>query len=99
MSDSPSTIEGYLDDLAEALLLPPIRTRRVLRETEDHLHDATSALLEEGHDTADAERIVIQHFGAPAKIATGFAPDSVAWVPWRCPASSVATSWRATRPV
>jgi hypothetical protein len=83
MSTNPSstTIDSYLDELAESLTLPPSRALRVLRECEDHLYDAAYALIEAGAEPSEAERAAVQRFGNAQDVARGFMPESIAWVP------------------
>ena len=50
-----SSIDEYLDLLADSLQTSPRRTRRILAETEDHLRSASRALIERGIDPEAAE--------------------------------------------
>jgi hypothetical protein len=77
----PRTIDAYLDALAERLVVPPQRLRRVLAETEDHLRAAMSELMNEGVEPAEAESRAIQRFGSVDVVAKGFAGGPVAWAP------------------
>ncbi|HEX5368275.1 MAG TPA: permease prefix domain 1-containing protein [Dehalococcoidia bacterium] len=76
----PRNIEAYLDALAERLVLPPQRLRRVLAETEDHLRSSITSLIEEGVERDEAARLAIQRFGAPDVVAKGFARGPIASV-------------------
>ena len=77
----PQDIETYLDALAERLMLPPQRLRRVLAETEDHLRTCMAALIKDGAEPAEAERQAIERFGTPEVVAKGFARGPIAWLP------------------
>lgn len=63
----PSPIADYLDDLARDLAFDPALSRRVRREIEDHLRQATMA--EAAESAIDAENRAIMKFGAPQEIA------------------------------
>jgi hypothetical protein len=61
------TIDEYLAELGR--LLPRRRRRRVLAETEEHLHDAARACRREGLDHRAAERLAVERFGTPESVA------------------------------
>jgi hypothetical protein len=73
MSDATS-IEQYLDQLADALVASPRRTRRILAETQDHLYSACQALIDGGMAPEDAEAEALRQFGPAATVARGFRP-------------------------
>lgn len=62
-------VERYLDELYDALRGPARHARRVLAETEAHLHDAVDARVAAGATPADAERSAIADFGPVADFA------------------------------
>lgn len=62
-------VERYLDELFDALRGPARHARRVLTETEAHLHDAIDARVAGGAAPADAERAAIADFGLVADFA------------------------------
>jgi hypothetical protein len=67
-----SSIDEYLDLLADSLQTSPRRTRRILAETEDHLRSASRALIERGIDPEAAEDEAIARFGTVEAMAHGF---------------------------
>jgi hypothetical protein len=69
-------IAAYLDELAEALRFDPPLARAVVREVDDHLHEAADA--EPVHDRAAAERRAIARFGNARELAVQFAAVSLA---------------------
>jgi hypothetical protein len=72
---NPIIFEHYLDQLAAELRLDPVRTRRILKEAEDHLHEAAEAALAAGASEADSRRIAIDRFGPPRVVARRFAAE------------------------
>jgi HAAS len=69
-----TTIEQYLDQLADELIASPRRTRRILAETQDHLYSARQSLIDGGMPPEEAEETALQQFGAPSVVARGFRP-------------------------
>lgn len=69
-NDQPcELVERYLDELYDTLRGPARHARRVLAETEAHLHDAIDARVAAGLAPADAERAAIADFGPVADFA------------------------------
>lgn len=62
-------VESYLDQLYDALRGPARHARRVLTETEAHLHDAIDARIADGATPDEAERSAIAAFGPVADFA------------------------------
>lgn len=75
MSDE---IEVYLDELAERLQAGGLRLRRLLAETEDHLHASAAALVDQGMDEDAAAAEAISRFGPAEVIAKRMRPTNVA---------------------
>lgn len=75
MSDE---IEAYLDELAERLQGGGSRLRRLLAETEDHLHASATALVAQGLDEDAAAAEAISRFGPAEVIAKRMRPTNVA---------------------
>jgi hypothetical protein len=73
------TIEQYLDELADRLVVSPRRARRILVETQDHLYATRERLISEGMTPEDAESTTLREFGSPALVARGFR-DAGAWL-------------------
>lgn len=69
MSTDSEPIESYLDELYEQLRSEPRTARRLLAETEAHLHDRAEALVAQGRDRHDAELEAVRAFGPAAAIA------------------------------
>jgi HAAS len=67
-----TSIEQYLDLLADELAASPRRARRILAETQDHLQSARQALIDEGMAADEAEATALRQFGTPAVVARGF---------------------------
>ncbi|HZU75656.1 MAG TPA: permease prefix domain 1-containing protein [Dehalococcoidia bacterium] len=74
-------IERYLDQLAHELRLGPERTRRVLREAEDHLRESVAAAEAAGATPDEAERQAIDRFGSPRTVARRFAAEQASVLP------------------
>jgi hypothetical protein len=70
------TIKGYMAELERELHRRRAPRARLLRETEDHLHDLCAELAADGlaHDQAEARAVA--HFGAAATIAARFAEET-----------------------
>jgi hypothetical protein len=81
--DEPGLIDHYLDDLLAALRVDPRSTRRILAETEDHLHESALAFMAAGSTPAEAERQAVARFGPPAQIAARFGQGSMPALPMR----------------
>jgi HAAS domain-containing protein len=62
-------IERYLDELQVRLSGSPRQIRRMLREVEEHLHDAMEAGLARGLDAGEAEQQAVAAFGPAAGVA------------------------------
>jgi hypothetical protein len=68
----PTSIDEYLDRLAESLRVSPRRTRRILAETEDHLRSSRQSLIDSGMDPGLAEARAVAQFGAVPALARSF---------------------------
>jgi hypothetical protein len=71
MNDN-TTIDAYLDALADHLNVSPRSARRILAETADHLHSARQELIDSGLEPAVAESEALSRFGPPEVVARGF---------------------------
>ena len=69
-----TTIEQYLDELADQLVASPRRARRILAETQDHLYTARQSLIDGGMTPEEAEQTALQQFGPPSVVARSFRP-------------------------
>ena len=78
---TPSEIERYLAELGRELPGKLRGKRRILREVEDHLHEAVSRLEAAGVRRPEAERRAVAAFGAPSVVAARFGP-AVRARPW-----------------
>ena len=67
------TIDGYLVELERELRLRRAPRARLLRETEDHLHDLCAELAADGLAREQAEARAVAQFGAAATVAARFA--------------------------
>jgi len=67
-----TSIELYLDQLADELIASPRRARRILAETQDHLYTARQSLINGGMTPEEAEAAALQQFGSPAVVARSF---------------------------
>lgn len=65
-------IDGYLDRLADLLVLRGRSVRRILCESEDHLRAAAADAEAAGADRAAAEDAAISRFGSPSTVARRF---------------------------
>ena len=74
---SPGPIASFLEAFAGRLAVAPARRRRILREVEDHLHDAAEVHVANGSSTADAEHLAIANFGPPVAAADLFGTDLI----------------------
>lgn len=70
---SGDSIDGYLDRLADMVVLRGRSVRRILCESEDHLRAAVADAESHGMGRAEAERAAIERFGSPARVAHRFA--------------------------
>jgi len=66
-------IDGYLDRLADLLVLRGRSVRRILCESEDHLREAAADAAAAGVDPVRAEQLAIERFGSPSTVARRFA--------------------------
>lgn len=64
-------IAAYLEELGRTLRFDPALARRVVREVEDHLHEAIAAHA--AGDRQEAERRAVARFGEPHVLAAQFA--------------------------
>jgi HAAS len=69
-----TTIEQYLDQLADELIASPRQARRILAETQDHLYSARQSLIDGGMAPGEAEKTALSQFGTPAVVARSFRP-------------------------
>jgi len=67
------TISDYMGDLERELRRRRAPRARLLRETEDHLHDLSAELAADGLGHEQAEARAVTQFGAAATIAARFA--------------------------
>jgi len=67
-----TTIDAYLDALADQLNVSPRSARRILAETADHLHSARQQFVDSGLEPEAAEREALSRFGAADVVARGF---------------------------
>jgi hypothetical protein len=67
------TINDYMVDLERELRRRRAPRARLLRETEDHLHELCAELTADGLSHEQAEACAVTQFGAAATIATRFA--------------------------
>ena len=78
-----STIEQYLDQLADRLLVSPRRARRIIAEVQDHLYTARQSLIDGGMAPEEAESTAMQQFGSPAVVARDFLRQTpLSWIPF-----------------
>lgn len=73
------TIDEYLAELRRHLKVGPLARRRILREIETHLVEATAQELTAGHPAEQAERRAIERVGSPVDLAAPF--PRARWVP------------------
>jgi hypothetical protein len=66
-------IDRFLLDLTWQLRSRGVVAARIVRETRDHLQDATAAGIARGLSPADAVRHALATFGPPADVARAFA--------------------------
>ncbi len=76
-----TSIQQYLDQLADLLLVSPRRARRILAEVEDHLSAARQELIDSGMSPEEAEATALRQFGSPAVVARDFRRQSaLSWL-------------------
>ena len=68
-------VERYLLEFNDALVAGAERRERILAEVEEHLRDATEALIATGLPAGEAELEAVRRFGAPAQAAERFGAD------------------------
>jgi hypothetical protein len=82
MTSAPEPIDAYLDQLLFELRGRSRDVRRILAETEDHLHEASEAAQADGLSEMEAQRTAVSRFGAPRKVARRFVSSGpVSWRP------------------
>lgn len=69
MSAEDGVVEGYLDDLLAALRGRPREVRRMLAETEEHLHAAIADDVAKGTPPDRAASTAVARFGGAAQVA------------------------------
>ncbi len=69
MSSDDDVVEDYLDELFVALRGQPRQVRRMLAETEEHLHSAIVDDVAHGTPAQDAAGAAVARFGGAAQIA------------------------------
>lgn len=69
MNTEDEVVEEYLDELLIALRGRPRQVRRMLAETEEHLHSAIVDDIAHGTPAADAAQAAVARFGDAAQIA------------------------------
>ena len=67
-----ASIDAYLAELERRLQVGALRRRRILAETEDHLHSAANDLRASGTSRNEAERIAVDRFGGAGDVAARF---------------------------
>jgi HAAS len=78
-----ATIEQYLDQLADRLLVSPRRARRILTEVQDHLYTSRQSLIDGGMALEEAEVTALKQFGSPAAVARDFRRQTpLSWIPF-----------------
>lgn len=81
---SEPTITAYLAELERQLRRRRAPRSRLLREVEDHLHDAVDELTAGGVARADAEARAVRRFGAAASVAAHIAAAAASTTAHRC---------------
>ena len=71
-SDHTSLIDGYLSEMANALVAPAVARTAVIREVCDGLLETVASYRERGLPEVEAARAAIAEFGEPRTIAAAF---------------------------
>lgn len=83
MNSDREVVQNYLDELAARLHGPAGHVRRVLTETEAHLHDSIEAQSTATATDREAAADAVARFGSPAQVAA--AVNQAAWARVRGP--------------
>lgn len=84
------TIKDYIADLDRELRRRRAPRARLLRETEDHLHDLRAELAADGLASEEAEARAVEQFGAAATIAARYAEATASTTAHRAAAVTAA---------
>ncbi len=90
------SVEEYLRELGRRLSVGPVRRRRILRELEAHLLDATAEEERGGRSRQDAERRATERLGSVDDLAARFGARRRSRTTRRLVAISVGVSVAAT---